>query len=319
MTCSSGCNGRLGARRLLSFVAMVGATFGAAAYGEVRVVTTTPAFADIVRNVGGTHVSVESVMRGPEDVHSVSPRPSQMMLLKRAALFVHAGLDGEPWAPLLVKGARNPNLLPGATGNVDVSAGIVLKEVPSRAQMTRALGDIHAFGNTHYALDPLNGVIIARTVAEALKGVDAGNAGEYESNCLQYEGRLRAMTARLVEAMRPYAGARVVTYHRSWPYFLDRFGLVSIGEVEPKPGISPGPRHFSECVEKMNAQNARVVIVEAFNPLENAEAVASRVGGRAVVMAQDVKALPGVDSYESLFEHNVGKLIEAFKAVGTGE
>jgi len=286
------------------------------AYAAVRVVTTTPGYADIVKQIGGAHVSVVSIMRGPENVHNVSPRPSQMMKLKKAKLFVHSGLDGEAWAPLLVKGARNANLLSGKPGNVDVSRGIRLMEVPKGGQLTRALGDIHVYGNTHYALDPLNVVVIARTITDALKRVEPGAADAFEANYKAYARRMRDLSDRLVEKMKPFKGTPVVTYHRTWPYFLHRFGLVSIGEVEPKPGISPGPKHLIECVENMQSRGAKVVLVETFNNLQNAQSVAGRVGGKAIVMAQEVKAISGVDTYEKLFEHDIDALVAAFKELG---
>jgi len=286
------------------------------AEAAIRVVTTTPGYADIVKQIGGSKVSVASVMRGPENVHNVSPRPSQMMKVKKAKLFVHSGLDGEAWAPLLLKGARNANLLPGRPGNVDVSRGIRLMEVPQRGQLTRALGDIHVFGNTHYALDPLNIVIIARTITDALKRVEPSSADEFEANYNAYANRMRNLSDRLVERMKPFKGTPVVTYHRTWPYFLERFGLVSIGEVEPKPGISPGPRHLIECVEGMQSQGARIVIVETFNSLDNAKSVAERASGKAIVLAQEVKAISGINTYEKLFEYDIDHLITALKEVG---
>jgi zinc/manganese transport system substrate-binding protein len=286
------------------------------AAAEVRVVTTTPSYADITRRVGGDHVSVEAVMRGPENVHNVSPTPSQMMKLKKADLWVHSGLDAEPWAPLLVKGARNPRLLPGQPGDVDVSRGIALREVPGRGGLTRALGDIHIYGNTHFALDPLNGVIIGRTIADALQRADPSHAEEYEANYMKHAKELRELTDRLIERIKPYRGARIVTYHRSWVYFLERFGLQSIGEIEPRPGIAPGPQHLRDCVQTMKAQRVRVIVVEAFNSRRDAEVVAERVGGVAVVLAHDVGAVPGVDSYGQVFEHNIDVLIEAFREVG---
>lgn len=283
---------------------------------ELRVVTTTPTLADITREVGGAHVTVESVMRGPENVHNVVAKPSFMMKLRAADLFVHGGLDGEPWAPLLAKGARKADLLPGGAGNVDASRGIALKEVPTAGGLTRALGDIHAFGNTHYALDPLNGAIIARTIAGSLGRADPANAADYDRNCAAFQERLRALTERLVREMEPYRGARVATYHRMWTYFLDRFGLEAVAEVEPKPGIAPGPQHLTACVEAMKAQGARVVIVETFNPLKDAEAVARRAEGKAIVLAHEVAAVPEASTYEKLFEHNVRTLIGAFTALG---
>ncbi len=283
---------------------------------KVQVVTTTPGYADIVRQIGKDYVVAEAVMRGPENVHNVSPTPAQMMKLKKADLWIHSGLDAEPWAPLLVKGARNEKLLPGQSGDVDVSRGIALKEVPGRGGLTRALGDIHMYGNTHFGLDPLNGVIIARTITDALKRVDAANEALYESGFQEYSQRLRDLATRLTEEMKPFSGVPVVTYHRSWPYFLDRFGLRSIGEVEPKPGVTPGPQHLQSCIDTMKSANCKIVIVETYNSKKDADFVANHVGGKAVVLAQEVGSIPEVDTYEKMFEHNISVLIKAFKEVG---
>lgn len=286
------------------------------ASADIRVVTTTPTLADIVRQVGGEHVTVQSIMRGPENVHNVSPTPSQMMKLRKADLFVHSGLDAEPWLPQLIKGSRRKHLRPGEPGNVDVSRGVPLKEVPTRGELTRAMGDIHVYGNTHYALDPLNGILIARTIADALARTDPDHADAFEANYEAFSRRIVELTARLVAKMAPFRGTPVVTYHRTWPYLLDRFELVKVAEVEPKPGISPGPRHLSECVQTMQARGAKIVIVETFNSRKNAESVARRVGGRAVVLAQSVGAVPGADSYEKLFEYNIEALLTAFEELG---
>ena len=282
---------------------------------KVQVVTSTPGYADIVRQVGGKHVQVQSIMRGPENVHNVIPKPSYMIRLRKARLFVHSGLDAELWVPTLIKGARRSHLLPGQDGNVDVSRDIRLKEVPARSDLTRALGDLHAFGNTHYALDPLNGIVIARTISDALKRTDASNARQYDERFKAYEKRLREMTNRLVAKMKPYRGTPVVVYHRTWPYFLDRFGLVRAAEIEPKPGIAPGPGHLAQCVEKMKTQGIKIIVVGTFDNQRHAEFVARRTGAKVVRLAQEVNAIKDVDSYEKLFEYNVNTLIAAFEEV----
>jgi len=318
MTCSSGSkqNRTRVARFRAASWAWAALSVPSLALAQVDVVTTTPAYADIVEQIGGDYVNVQAVMRGPENVHNVSPTPSQMMKLKKAALWVHSGLDAEPWAPLLVKGARNPRLLPGQPGDIDVSRGIALKEIPSRGGLTRALGDIHIYGNTHFSLDPLNGVIIARTITDALKLSDPPQAEEFESRFQSYARRLQQLTDRLVKRMKPYERTPVLTYHRSWPYFLERFGLQSLGEIEPKPGIAPGPEHLSHCVQTMKARGAKIIIVESFNRKKDADFVAERVAGQAVLLAHDLHALPGVDTYEDLFDYNVNALLKAFEEVG---
>ena len=287
------------------------ATLAPNALAEVRVVTTNPTLGDLARQVGGEQIRIESLMRGPENAHNVIPKPSLVMKLRKADLFVQLGLDAEPWVPNLLRSARRERLLAGGEGNVDTSRGIELLEIPSRAQLTRALGDIHVYGNTHYALDPLNGIAIGHTIAKALSRVDPEHASLFDERARDLERKLRALTERLVRRMEPLAGTRVVTYHRTWPYFLKRFALEKLAEVEPKPGIAPGPRHIARVARKMKENGVGLVIVETFSDLKTAQRLADLVGGRAVVLAQEVDALPGVKTYQALFEHNVEVLLAA--------
>jgi zinc/manganese transport system substrate-binding protein len=286
-------------------------TLATNALAEVRVIATNPTLGDLARRVGGEQVRVESLMRGPENAHNVIPKPSLVMKLRRADLFVHLGLDAEPWVSNLLRSARRERLLAGGEGNVDASRGIGLLEIPSRTQLTRAMGDIHVYGNTHYVLDPLNGIAIGRTIAGALSRADPEHASLFEKRAQELERKLRALTEKLVRRMEPLAGTRVVAYHRTWPYFLERFALKKLAEVEPKPGIAPGPRHIARVAKEMEENGVGLVIVETFSDLNTAQRLADLVGGRVVVLAQEVNALPDVKTYEALFEHNVEALLAA--------
>jgi zinc/manganese transport system substrate-binding protein len=286
-----------------------------AAIAEVRVVTTTPTQADLVKRVGGEHVTVESLMRGPENPHNVLAKPSFIVKLRSADLFVHTGLDAEPWVPVLLKSARKAALLPGGAGNVDLSRGIALKEVPKRGEISRAQGDIHVYGNTHYVLDPYNGITMAQTIAEALKRVDPSHATVFDANATAFASQIHDLVDRLLARLEPYGEISVATYHRAWTYFLDRFRLHGIAEVEPKPGIAPGAKHIAACVERMKADDAKIVILATFSDEKSGELVARRAGGRAVVLAQEVQAVPGVDSYEELFEYNIEALLSALRGL----
>ncbi|MCB9838163.1 MAG: zinc ABC transporter substrate-binding protein [Phycisphaeraceae bacterium] len=288
------------------------------ARAAVRVVTSTPTFASIVERVGGDHVEVEALMKGRQDVHNVPPKPSFILKMKKADLFVHAGLDGEPWVPQLLKTSRNAAIMPGQPGNLDASQGITLLEVPQRGSLSRSEGDIHVYGNTHYLLDPLNGVIVARHVAEALKRLDPQHASEFDANADRFEEDVRALVARLESELAPYKGRSVIVYHRSWPYFRERFGLGKAGEVEPRPGISPGPQHLSEIVSAMERDDARVIVVEQYHPKQVADSVAERGGGVAVVLSTEVGGIDGADDYLSLFQTDVDDLVSAFREADAG-
>ena len=299
-------------RKILAVV-LFAAMMPSFATAEVRVVTTNPTLADLTRQIGGDQVRVESLMRGPENPHNVIPKPSFVMKLRKADLFVHLGLDAEPWVPNLLRSARQARLLSGGRGNIDTSTGIVLLEVPSQGELTRALGDIHVYGNTHYVLDPLNGIVIGRTIARALTRVEPEHASLFDERARELERDLRALTERLTEAMEPLAGARVVTYHRTWPYFLKRFKLQKLDEVEPKPGIAPGPRHLAQLAKEMERSGVGLVIVETFSNQRTAQRVADLSKGRTVLLAQEVNAVPGVETYQALFRYNIEALLAAHR------
>ena len=297
-------------RRAIPLAALF-ALLPSVAGATLRIVTTNPTLADLARQVGGDRAQVQSLMRGPENPHNVIPKPSFVVKLRKADLFVHLGLDAEPWVSNLVRSARRERFLPGGEGNVDASWGVPLLELPPRGGLSRALGDIHVFGNPHYALDPSNGIVIGHHLAEAFSRVDPDHATLYREKADALERNLRSLIDDLQKRLTPLRGTSIVVYHRTWPYFRKRFSLDKLAEVEPVPGIAPGPRHIATVAERMEENRVGLVIVETFSNLRIARRLADLAAGRAVVLAQQVEALPGVDSYQALFRYNAEALLEA--------
>jgi len=280
---------------------------------KIRIVTTTPTFADIAAKIGGKYVDASSLMKGRENVHNVPPKPSFVMKLRHADFFIHAGLDGEPWVPQLLKTTRKPRIQVGAPGNIDASIGITLKEVPDRGTLSRANGDVHVYGNPHYMTDPLNGLIVARHIRDVLSNYDPDHKDAYQANYEDFEKKIHEMLDRLEKKLAPYRNEPVVVYHKAWPYFLDRFHLVEVGEIEPKPDIPPGPQHLVDLGNLIREKHVRVVIVDTFNPLKVGRKVAEDNGAVAVVLAANVHGIKGADDYFSLFETDIDRLVKAFE------
>src|SRR5947207_14478429 len=104
-------------KHLIAFV-LAASGLTSAASANLKIVTTAPDYADIARQIGGEHVDVHSVMKGPENVHNVMAKPTEMVYLNQADLFVHSSLDTEPWRDNLMKGTRNPKITDNRPGNV---------------------------------------------------------------------------------------------------------------------------------------------------------------------------------------------------------
>src|SRR6185437_14248525 len=168
-------------KRSALFIFLLLYMFAIANAKTIRVVTTTTDMKSITELIGGDKVSVSSIATGYQNPHFVDPKPSYIINLSNADMFVTVGLDLETgWSPQLLTSSRNTKIQKGSAGYVDASEGIGLLQVPTSAN--RGEGDIHIFGNPHYWLDPLNGKVIARNIANGLERVDPANKAIYESN-----------------------------------------------------------------------------------------------------------------------------------------
>jgi zinc/manganese transport system substrate-binding protein len=289
--------------------------FAAAAHAELRIVTTTTDYADIARQIGGDKVDVHSVMKGPENVHNVMAKPTEMVALNQADLFVHSGLDTEPWRDNLLKGARNPKVMPDQPGYVDMSQGIDIKEAP-QGKIDRSMGDVHAYGNPHYTLNPQIAQRMAVTLVKAMIAVDPANADFYKANARKFVTDMAAVSKEIREKFRPFAGLKVVTFHNAWLYFADAVPIRIAGTIEPKPSITPSPAQVQETIALMKREGVKVVVCETYDDDRLAQYVADQAGAKMVVLPDHVLGVPEADSYQALFRYDVDKLIETARAAG---
>lgn len=305
--------------RRVSVVAGVAAVFFATAVhaqARLNVVTSTEDLASIAREVGGERVEVIALARGYQDPHFVEPKPSFILAVNRATLYIAVGRELEiGWLPPLLTSSRNARIQPGAAGYLDASLNVRILEIPT-GQITRAMGDVHPLGNPHYWLDSGNGRRIAQAVRDRLSELAPDGRAYFAQRHDDFDKRLAAAEQRWDAAMAPYRGTKLVTYHRSWPNFMDRFGLEVIGYVEPKPGIPPSPSHVLALIEEMKRQNVKLIVVEPYFSLKTPQSVANRVGGgRVLVLAPSVGGAKEVTDYIRLFEYNVNLLVGALKQV----
>ena len=291
---------------------LLGATPAAA---KVKVVTTVPDLAAITMAVGGERAQVISLTLPTQDPHFVDARPHLALRLNRADLLLMVGLDLEVgWLPTLLTGARNSKIQTGNDGNLDCSTLVKLKEVP-RQKIDRAMGDIHPGGNPHYLTDPKNAGLVARGIAARLSKLDPGGAAAYKKNAAAFVKRLDAARARWASKLKPYPGAPVVPYHRSWIYFIEAMGLQSVAHLEPKPGIPPNARHILRVIKAMRANKAKVMLQEEYYPDRTARLVAKKTGAKLLILQGGTHLRKG-DTYLKRMENMVTALLGALKAKG---
>jgi ABC-type Zn uptake system ZnuABC Zn-binding protein ZnuA len=305
-------------RYLMSMVLAVGlvTTGPASAADKLNVVTTTEDLASLAREVGGDRIDVEALARGYQDPHSVEPKPSFIFKLNRANLLIVVGRELEiGWLPPLITQSRNPKLQPGAPGYLDASLTARILEVPT-VQVTRAMGDVHPQGNPHYWLDPGNGRRVAQAIQKKLSELSPGDAGYFAGRYGDFDRRLAEAEKRWDSQMAPYKGLKIVTYHRSWSSFVERFGLDVVGYVEPRPGIPPSPGHTLELIQTMKRLGVRIIFVEPYFDLKTPRAIARDTGARVLVMAPTVGAEKEITDYIKLFDYDISLVLAAIKETG---
>ena len=299
-------------KRLISSCIMMFMAISLVFAGPIKVVTTTTDLKSITEWVGGNKVSVSSIATGYQNPHFVDPKPSYIISLSNANLFVTVGLDLETgWSPQLLSSSRNQKIQKGAPGYVDASEGVGLLQVPS--SLNRGEGDIHIYGNPHYWLDPLNGKVIARNIANGLERIDPSNKAYYEANLQAFFNKVNEKLALWSALMAPYKGSKIIAYHNEWCYFERRFGLEIVDFMEPKPGIPPSPSQLVKVIKEVSANHIKVIISSPYFTTSSSDVVAKQTGVKELTLATSVNAFDQIHDYFDLFDYNLNQLISVLK------
>ncbi len=299
-------------KRLFSSCILMFISINLVVAGPIKVVTTTTDLKSITEWVGGNKVSVSSIATGYQNPHFVDPKPSYIISLSNANLFVTVGLDLETgWSPQLVSSSRNQKIQKGAAGYVDASEGVGLLQVPS--SLNRGEGDIHIYGNPHYWLDPLNGKVIARNIANGLERIDPSNKAYYEANLQAFFNKVNEKLAAWAALMAPYKGSKIIAYHNEWCYFEKRFGLEIVDFMEPKPGIPPSPSQLVKVIKEVSANHIKVIISSPYFTTSSSDVVAKQTGVKELTLATSVNAFDQIHDYFDLFDYNLNQLIAVLK------
>ena len=275
----------------------------------LAVVATTADLAAVARAVGGDAIEVTTLARPTEDPHFADAKPSFIRVVNQADVLIEGGASLEAgWLPPILDSARNPRIAPGSPGRVVAAQGIRLIEVPT--QLDRSMGDVHPQGNPHFMLDPVAAKTVAQTITTAFCAVDQPRCSDYQGRLDRFRGAVDAKLGAWQAALAPFKGTKVVTYHKDYDYFFERFGLEVVGALEPKPGIPPSPTHLTELVPRMKAEHVRLIVIEPYRERSNPDFVAEQSGARVLVLP----TMPPANDYVAFLDDDVQQLVTALRA-----
>jgi zinc/manganese transport system substrate-binding protein len=318
---------------------------------RLKMVVTNSAYHSIAEAIGGNKVQVSHIVEGNQDPHIVRPKPSMAVLLKQADVYVTTGMDLEMWSPALVDMSGNPNIRSGQKGYVSASAGLKILETPitiSRAEGdVHIYGNPHIHtsplngkviaenictglsrnapahaeyfkANLVRFIDEIDRRTFGAELVKLLGGktlTELAQSGRLLSflEKKQYKGKpLFEQLGGWMKAGLPLRGKKLVAYHKNITYFAQLMGFEVVDYLEPKPGIPPTPGHIAAVMDKMRAQNIRVMWAENYFDVAQVRKVAEKVNAVPVIVALGPGGQPGMATFFDMFDIWIRALNQAF-------
>jgi zinc/manganese transport system substrate-binding protein len=285
------------------------------ARADLKVVATVPDLAAIAKAVGGEKAQVVALALPTQDPHFVDAKPNLALELNRADLLLAIGLQLEiGWLPTLQNGARNPRILTGNPGYLEVSQFVRPLEVPTLVD--RSQGDVHPGGNPHFLYDPRVAVVVAKGIAERMAQLDPKNADAYRANLAKFTAEVDKARIGWEQRLAGLKGVPVVAYHKTTAYLADWLGFVTLANLEPKPGIPPNPSHVAQVLGLARQRKARLVLQEDYYPSTTAKLVASKIPAALVILPAGTD-IRGGQTYLQRMEELVKRLENGLKGQGS--
>lgn len=290
---------------LLSLILVFAASPAYAA--NLNIVTSYSYIEDITKKIGKDKVNVSSLSRGDWDPHFIVPKPSLISKSRKADLLIINGAQLEiGWLPAIIRQANNADIQPGTKGFVDLSVYMNLIQVPNN--ISRSQGDVHPFGNPHFALDPDNIPIVSKVITERLCQLDNDNCSYFTTNNQSFTKKWLEKSKIWSNKMKSLNGVKVIEYHRLFDYLFKKYNMQVINTLEPLPGIPPPPKHLATVIETIKKESIKVNIRGVYNPYDPSKYISDKTTSKLITLPHDVRSVKESDDIFSLFDEIVKRL-----------
>ena len=285
--------------RLSSLVCLMVIATAIPAHAEERlkVVASFSILGDFVRNVGGTSVSVTTLVGPDSDAHVYSPTPSDAKKLAEAKLIFINGLGFEGWLPRLVKSAGSKAAVVTAT------SGIAPLKLGSDA-------DPHAWQSV------ANAKIYVGNIRDALAAADPASAPAFRANAEAYLTKLDALDREVREAVAkiPEGHRKVISTHGAFGYFAAAYGVEFIAPVGVSTESEPSARDIAGIITQIRAAKIPAVFLENVSDPRLIRRISAETGARVggTLYSDSLTGEKGDSpTYIDMVRHNIKALTSA--------
>jgi ABC-type Zn uptake system ZnuABC Zn-binding protein ZnuA len=275
----------------------------------LRVVTTVSPITSLAENIGGTKIRLEGIVPEGENSHEFEPAPSVARTLANADLIIVNGLQLEEPSLEMARA----NMKQGATLLLLGDNTITPAQYKYDFSFPREEGK----PNPHLWPDPMLSLRYAELIREQLVKLDPANAGYYDQNFNELKRRLELLDERTRQVVNtvPQQNRKLLTYHDSWAYWADRYGMTVIGAVQPSDFSEPSAREVADLIEQVRREGVPAVFGSEVFPSPVLEQIARESGARFVddLRDDDLPGRPGETrhTYIGLMVQNMEIMIPA--------
>ncbi|NJN68966.1 MAG: zinc ABC transporter substrate-binding protein [Nitrospira sp.] len=281
----------------------------AEARDPIPIVVTIPILKDLTEQVGGPYVRVTSLLSGYENEHTYSPKPSDLIAVRKARLLFEIGLGLEVWISSLVRNAGSQTLRV-----VTTSQGVELIQDGTDAHQHTGRHATDLEGNPHIWLDPANALIMLRHITDALIEVDPSHAIEFKANQVAYRERMSQLQKELSDRTRLLPDRRFIAHHSAWPYLAKRFDLHIVGTIHVQASMEPSALHLQSLIGTIRQERIKVIVSEIQLSQRLPELLSRETKARVVILTTMPGGLPGTETYLDMLRYNVLQLANALEA-----
>lgn len=277
---------------------------------RVNFITTTTDIAWIANQIGGEHVSVKSLLSGPEDPHYVEALPSFIHKTASADVFCVVGLELESaWSTKVLKRSGNRKVQPGSKGYCDASKGVkVLDKLD--VSLDRSHGDVHSAGNPHYHLAPSYLIMASKDVLRALVENDIDNKEDYESNFKSLSNYLTKLKEENLTTLSKLKNVNFMEYHKEFTYFLADYNLNNIGSVEDISGVPPSAARIVNVINMIKKSNIKAILATENAPSKILNKLVEATGVKIIYSPLSLVDYKSQEAYKNLQINLINQIMD---------
>lgn len=272
------------------------------------VITTISPITSIVENIGGTRIILEGVVPEAINAHTFEPPPSIAARVSDADLIVLNGLFLEESFLEIAKVSKQPQSVILPLGDLSIDT----EEWEYDLTFPKAEGR----PNPHLWTNPIIALKYADLVRNELTALDPENIDYYEANYQQFRERILELDSKIKAAFStvPEKNRKLLTYHDSFPYFGEQYGMEIIGAIQPSDYSNPSAREIAYLIDLLRELKLPAIFGSYLFPTEVVQRVASE-GNAKLVMGLSDDDLPGNagdpnHTYFGLMANNVILMVE---------